>query len=42
VRLHGKVGIYEMAEETKTEIDTIEDWKIIEPILLERVRLQDK
>ena len=42
VRLHGKVGIYEMAEETKTEIDTIEDWKIIEPILLERMRLQDK
>ena len=42
VRLHGKIGIYEMAEETKTEIDTIEDWKIIEPILLERIRLQGK
>ena len=42
VRLHGKIGIYEMTEETKTEIDTIEDWKIIEPILLERIRLQGK
>ena len=37
VRLHGKIGIYEMTEETKTEIDTIEDWKIIEPILLENI-----
>ncbi len=42
VRLHGKIGIYEMTEEAKTEIDTIEDWKIIEPILLERIRLQGK
>ena len=42
VRLHGKIGIYEMTEETKTEIDTTEDWEIIEPILLERIRLQGK
>ena len=36
VRLHGNIGIYEMPEENKVEIDTIEDWEFIEPILSER------
>lgn len=42
VRLHGNIGIYEMSKETQTEIDTVEDWKIIEPILSERMRLKNK
>jgi CMP-N-acetylneuraminic acid synthetase len=37
VRLHGNIGIYEMLAETQIEIDTPEDWKIIEPILSERM-----
>jgi CMP-N-acetylneuraminic acid synthetase len=34
--LHGNIGIYEMLAETQIEIDTPEDWKIIEPILAEK------
>ena len=36
VRLHGKIGIYEMPEKTLAELDTIEDWELIEPMLLDQ------
>ena len=36
VRLHGKIGIYEMPEETLAELDTIRDWNSIEPMMLKQ------
>lgn len=35
-RLGGKIGIYEMAIETATEIDNPEDWAIVESLLKKR------
>lgn len=35
IRLHGNIGIYEMPEKTLAELDTIKDWEVIEPMLLE-------
>ncbi|MFH0814327.1 MAG: acylneuraminate cytidylyltransferase [Pseudomonadota bacterium] len=35
-RLSGTVGFYEMPQETIFEVDTLEDWKIIENLLLVR------
>ncbi len=35
-RLGGKIGIYEMAPETATEIDDPEDWAVVESLLKKR------
>lgn len=37
-RLGGKIGIYEMSEETAVEIDEPEDWARVEKILLSRTQ----
>ena len=36
-RLHGNIGIFEMSEDTFIEIDTPEDWSMVEKIMNERL-----